>query len=91
MVLEDQHGIPGCVELDDGPGLDHPQSDARAPRRPRDVTLIGFDPSGQAVIAVCGKGNRKDRATLDSVEFPGLTPGERLWLQAWKNYSANSG
>lgn len=56
-----------------------------------DVTLVGFDLNRHAVIAVCRKGNRKVRATLDSVTFPSLTPVERLWLQAWKKYSANTG
>jgi hypothetical protein len=56
-----------------------------------DVTLIGFDLNRHAVIAVCRKGNRKVRATLDSIEFPSLTPAEQLWLQAWKKYSANTG
>jgi hypothetical protein len=56
-----------------------------------DVTLVGFDLNRHAVIAVCRKGNRKVRATLDSVNFPSLTPAERLWLQAWKKYSANTG
>ena len=56
-----------------------------------DVTLVGFDLNRHAVIAVCRKGNRKVRATLDSVNFPSLTLAERLWLQAWKKYSANTG
>jgi hypothetical protein len=56
-----------------------------------DVTLVGFDLNRHAVIAVCRKGNRKVRATLDSVNFPSLTPAERLWLQAWKTYSAKTG
>jgi hypothetical protein len=56
-----------------------------------DVTLVGFDLNRHAVIAACRKGNRKVRATLDSVNFPSLTPAERLWLQAWKKYSANTG
>ena len=54
-----------------------------------DVTLVGFDLNRHAVIAVCRKGNRNVRATLDSIEFPRLTPTERLWLQAWKKYSAD--
>ena len=56
----------------------------------QDVTLVGFDLNRYAVIAVCRKENRKVRATLDSIEFPSLTPVERLWLQAWKKYSADS-
>jgi hypothetical protein len=60
-----------------------------------DVALAGFDLSRHSVIAVCRKGSRKVRATLDSIEFPELEPAQRLWLQAWKKYSekysANTG
>jgi hypothetical protein len=55
------------------------------------VSLLGFDLERHAVIAVCRKGTRKVRATLDSIEFPGLTPIERLWLRAWDKYSATIG
>lgn len=55
------------------------------------VTLAGFDLNRHAVIAVCRKGTRKARATLDSLEFPELTPADQLWLQAWKKYSADTG
>ena len=55
------------------------------------VALAGFDLNGQAVIAVCRKGKRKVRVTLDSIEFPELTPVERLWLKAWKKFSAEAG
>ena len=56
-----------------------------------DVTLVGFDLDRHAVIAVCRGGKREVRATLDSIEFPSLTPVEHLWLRAWKKYSANTG
>ena len=55
------------------------------------VTLVGFDLNRHAVIAVCRKGNRKVRATLDSINFSELGQAERLWLQAWKKYSADTG
>jgi hypothetical protein len=55
-----------------------------------DVTLAGFDLNRHSVIAVCRKGRRKVHATLDSIEFHELTSAERLWLQAWKKYSANA-
>ena len=55
------------------------------------VTLAGFNLNRHAVIAVCRKGSRKVRATLDSIEFPALTPADQLWLQAWKKYSADTG
>jgi hypothetical protein len=56
-----------------------------------DVALVGFDLNGHAVMAVCRKGKRRARATLDSIEFPDLTPVELLWLKAWKKYSAGAG
>jgi len=56
-----------------------------------DVTLVGFDLNRHAVVAVCQNGKRKVRATLDSLEFPDLTPVEQLWLQAWKKFSAEAG
>ena len=55
-----------------------------------DVALVGFDLSNQAVVAVCRQGKRKVRVTLDSVEFPELTPVEGLWLRAWKRFSAET-
>ena len=54
------------------------------------VTLVGFDLNRHTVIAVCRKGERNVRVTLDSVEFPSLTPAQRLWLHAWKKYSPNT-
>lgn len=54
------------------------------------VNLIGFDLRNYDVIAVCEQGKRKARVTLDSIEFPDLAPVERLWLQAWQNFSAGA-
>jgi hypothetical protein len=56
-----------------------------------DVALIGFDLNRHAVVAVCHKEKRKVRATLDSIEFPKLTPVERLWLRAWEKFCAEAG
>ena len=56
-----------------------------------DVALVGFDLNRHAVIAVCGQGKRRVRATLDSIEFSELTPVEQRWLQAWKRFSAEAG
>ncbi len=56
-----------------------------------DVLLLGFDLNRHAVIAVCGEGKRKVRVTLDSIEFPELTPIERRWLQAYKRFSGDAG
>lgn len=51
-----------------------------------DVALIGFDVRGHHVLAVCQLGKRRARMTLDSIEFPELTPVEQLWLKAWRSW-----
>ena len=56
-----------------------------------EVTLVGFDLSDYTVVAVCRQGKRKARITLDSVEFPDITPVEQRWLKAWKQFSAGTG
>ncbi len=56
-----------------------------------DVALVGFDLRDHAVVAVCRQGRRKARVTLDSVEFPELTPIEQRWLKAWKRFSSQAG
>ena len=56
-----------------------------------DVALVGFDLSDHAVLAVCRQGKRKVRVTLDSVEFPELTPDKQRWLKAWKQFSSQAG
>lgn len=53
-----------------------------------DVVLVDFDLRDHDVIAVCRQGKQRARVTLDSIEFPGLTPVEKIWLKAWKRYSA---
>ena len=55
-----------------------------------DVALIGFDLRHHDVVAVCQQGKRRARVTLDSIEFPELTPGEQLWLKAWQRFSARN-
>jgi len=53
-----------------------------------EVALEGFDLANDfAVVAVCRKGKRKTRVSLESVEFPDLTPIEAPWLKAWKQFS----
>ena len=52
-----------------------------------EVALVGFDLSKHSVVAVCRQGKQKARVTLDSVEFPQLTPLEARWMQAWKRFS----
>lgn len=56
-----------------------------------DVALVGFDLSDHTVVAVCRQGKHKARVTLDSVEFPDLTPVEQRWLKAWKQFSSQAG
>lgn len=57
----------------------------------RDVALVGFDLRDHTVVAVCREGRSTARVTLDSVEFPGLTPIEQRWLKAWKKFSRGAG
>ncbi len=52
-----------------------------------DVALVGFDLRHQVVVAVCQQGKRRVRVTLDSIEFPELTPVEQPWLKAWQRFS----
>ena len=55
-----------------------------------DVALVGFDLRHHEVVAVCRQGKRRARVTLESIEFPELTPVEQLWLKAWQRFSANN-
>ena len=55
-----------------------------------DVALVGFDLRNQDVVAVCQQGKRRARVTLDSIEFPELTPTEQLWMKAWQRFSARN-
>ena len=56
-----------------------------------EVTLVGFDLRDHTIVAICQQGKHKARVTLDSVEFPQLTPVATRWLQAWKRFSAGRG
>ena len=56
-----------------------------------DVTLVRFDLRNHDVVAICQQGSRQARVTLDSLELPDLSPVERLWLRAWKQFSATRG
>ena len=53
-----------------------------------EVQLVGFDLNNETIVAVCRQGKRKARVSLESVEFPELTPVEARWLKAWKRFSA---
>ena len=57
----------------------------------RDAALLGFELRDHTVVAVCGDGRRKARVTLDSLEFPDLTPVEQRWLKAWQQFSSGAG
>jgi hypothetical protein len=53
-----------------------------------EVALHGFDLANElAVVAICGRGKRRARVALDSIEFPKLTPTEARWLKAWMQFS----
>jgi hypothetical protein len=52
-----------------------------------DVQLVGFDLDNDMVVAVCRQGKRKARVSLESIEFPAVTPVEARWLKAWKRFS----
>ena len=52
-----------------------------------DVQLVGFDLNNETIVAVCRQGKRMARMSLDSVEFPEVTPVEARWLKAWKRFS----
>ena len=39
-----------------------------------DVALIGFDLRHPDMVVVCQQGKRRARVTLDSIEFPELSP-----------------
>lgn len=53
-----------------------------------EVALQGFDLENElAVVAICKKGKQLARVSLDSVEFPEITPVEARWLTAWKQFS----
>ena len=55
------------------------------------VILEGFDlADGKTVVAICRQGKRRARVTLDSLEFPALTPGQARWLKAWQQFSNRS-
>jgi hypothetical protein len=56
-----------------------------------DVTLVGFDLNDHTVVAICRQGKHKARVTLNSVEFPELTPVEQRWLKAWQQFSRGTG
>lgn len=48
-----------------------------------EMDLKGFDLANDAVVAICKKGNKKVRITLDSIEFIKPTKVQELWLKAW--------
>ena len=53
-----------------------------------DVTLHGFDLTHDTtVVAICSKGKSRARVTLESIEFPDLTPIQARWLKAWRVFS----
>jgi len=54
----------------------------------QEVELEGFDlANARAVVAICGKGKKKTKIALESVDFLKLSEKESLWLKAWKKWS----
>ena len=54
----------------------------------QEVDLEGFDLANErAVVAICRKGRKKTKIALESVEFPKLSPKEKLWLEAYREWS----
>lgn len=57
----------------------------------QEVDLMGFELARDtAVVAVCRRGRRKVRITLESVQLPGLSPVEARWLKAWTQFAAHA-
>jgi hypothetical protein len=53
-----------------------------------EVTLHGFGLANErSVVAICGRGKRRARVALESVEFADLKSIETRWLKAWTQYS----
>jgi hypothetical protein len=56
-----------------------------------EVDLMGFElASDAAIVAVCRRGRRKARVTLESVQFPSLSPVEARWLEAWNQFARSA-
>ncbi len=53
----------------------------------QEVALEGFDVCHSMVVAICSRGEKQIKLTLDSIEFPKLNATEKLWLRAWQKYS----
>lgn len=58
----------------------------------QEVELKGFElANGAAIAAVCRRGRTTARVALDSVQFPGLSPVEARWLEAWRKFAGGAG
>lgn len=51
-----------------------------------EVDLKGFDLDGTTVVAICKKGGKKARISLDSIEFVDPTKIQSLWLSAYRKW-----
>lgn len=51
------------------------------------VRLECLEVDGYQVVAVCKKKDRTVKVTLDSIELFEHTDVQRLWLEAWMNWS----
>ena len=54
-----------------------------------EVMLEGFDLKALQVVAKCRSGRKLALVSLESVEFPKLSKGEKLWLDALNNWNEN--
>lgn len=53
-----------------------------------EVILKKFDLSNaSAIIAICLKGKISAKIALESLDFPNLSDKQKLWLNAWKEWS----
>jgi len=50
------------------------------------VRFPGFDSVGTLVVAVCAKGKKQAKVTLDSISVLGATRSQKLWLKAWASW-----
>ena len=48
-----------------------------------EIVFGGIDFSGDSIMGICQKGNKKIKVDLGSIEFMDITKSQKLWLGAW--------
>ena len=48
-----------------------------------EIVFGGIDFSGDSIMGICQKGNKKIKVDLESIEFMDITKSQKLWLGAW--------